>query len=130
MSIDYQHPPVAADSLEIIEVTREPAECLDGHFRVMGSERRLEIVGWVLAEGVDVSEVAVVAEGDQVAASPVAVARPDVAEKYPDRPAAASCGFRIELAGEGHGHSLLELFAVLEDETREPLGRILCRSQS
>ncbi|HEY2055028.1 MAG TPA: hypothetical protein VGH14_13940 [Solirubrobacterales bacterium] len=130
MSIDYQDRSVAPDSLEILEVTRETGERLDGHFRVMGSERRLEIVGWALAEEAIVSEVVVVAEGTQAAASPLAVERSDVAEKYPDRPAAATCGFRIELAGAGHGHSLLELFAVLEDGTREPLGRILCRSRS
>ncbi|MGH2940279.1 MAG: hypothetical protein ACRDPE_19405 [Solirubrobacterales bacterium] len=130
MSIDYQDRSVTAESLEILEVTRETGERLDGHFRVMGSERRLEIVGWALGEEAIVSEVVVVAEGTQAAAAPLAVERPDVAEKYPDRPAAATCGFRIELAGEGHGHSLLELFAVLEDETREPLGRILCHSRS
>ncbi|MBS1843447.1 MAG: hypothetical protein JST53_03425 [Actinobacteria bacterium] len=130
MSIDYQGTAVATDSLEILEVSRDRGEGLDGHFRVMGTERKLEIVGWTLAEEGTVREVVVVAEGTQVAAVPLTIERPDVAEKYPDRPDGARCGFRIELAGEGDGHSLLELFAVLEDETREPLGRILCHSRS
>lgn len=130
MSIDLQNSSVAAAGLEIVEVANEPGERLRGHFRVLGSDRRLEIVGWVLGAELAASEVVVVADGTQTAASPVAGARPDVAEKFPDQPAAATPGFRVELVGEGAGESLLELYAVLEDQTREPLGRILCRSRS
>ena len=130
MSIDFQHPAVATDSLEIVEVLQDRGERLRGHFRVLGDERRLEIVGWVLGVGQAATEVVVVADGARAAASPVDGERPDVAEKYPDQPGAADCGFRIELAGEGQGESLLELFAVLDDQTHEPLGRILCRSHS
>ena len=130
MSIDFQNPPAATEALEILEVIQEPGAGLRGHFRVLGRDRRLEIVGWALGEELAATEVLVVADGAQAAASAVDGERPDVAEKYPDRPAAASCGFRIELLGEGEGQSLLELFAVLEDQTREPLGRILCRSRS
>lgn len=130
MSIDFRHQPVNADSLEIVELDQAPGERLRGHFRALGSERRLEIVGWVLGKELVATEVVVVADGIQAAASPVDGDRPDVAEKFPDQPAAGSCGFRVELAGEGQGESTLELFAVLEDQTREPLGRILCRSRS
>jgi hypothetical protein len=130
MSIDFRNSPTVIEALEILEVIQEPGEDLRGHFRALGRDRRLEIVGWALGEELAATEVLVIAEGVQAAVSPVDGDRPDVAEKYPDRPAAASCGFRIELLGEGEGQSLLELFAVLEDQTREPLGRILCRSRS
>jgi len=130
MSIDFENTQVATDSLEIVEVLHDRGERLHGHFRVLGDERRLEIVGWALGVEQAATEVVVVADGARAAVSPVDGERPDVAEKYPDLPAAAGCGFRIELAGEGQGESLLELFAVLEDETHEPLGRIRCRSRS
>lgn len=130
MSIDFQHREAATDSLEIVEVAQDRGERLHGHFRVLGDDRRLEIVGWVLGVELAAGEVVVVADGAQAAASPVDGERPDVADKYPDNAGAAASGFRIELVGEGEGESLLELFAVLEDQTREPLGRILCRSRS
>lgn len=130
MSIDFQHSTFAGGSLEIVEVLQDRGERLRGHFRVLGDERRLEIVGWVLGVELAATEVVVVADGVQAAASPVDGDRPDVADKYPDHPAAAASGFRIELVGEGQGESVLELFAVLEDQTREPLGRTLCRSHS
>jgi hypothetical protein len=123
------NPPVSADGLEIVDVSQDPGARLRGHFRVRGQEgRRLEIVGWALGDEVAAATVVVVADGTEAGASPVAFARPDVAAMYPDEPAAATCGFRLELVGEGSGQSSLELFAVLEDESREPLGRILCRS--
>jgi hypothetical protein len=130
MSIDFQHREAATDSLEIVEVAQDRGDRLRGHFRVLGDDRRLEIVGWVLGVELVANEVVVVADGAQAAASPVDGDRPDVADKYPDQPAAAASGFRIELVGDGQGESMLELFAVLEDQTREPLGRILCRSRS
>jgi hypothetical protein len=122
---------VSGDGLEVIDVSQEPGERLRGHFRARADgDRRLEIVGWALGGDVAPTEVVVVADGTDVGVSPVVGERPDVAEKYPDEPAATSCGFRLELEGAGRGQSRLELFAVLEDETREPLGRILCRSLS
>jgi hypothetical protein len=130
MSVDFRSSPTVIEALEILEVIQEPGEDLRGHFRVLGRDRRLEIVGWALGEELAATEVLVIADGVQVAVSTVDGDRPDVAGKYPDRPAAAGGGFRIELLGEGGGQSLLELFALLEDQTREPLGRILCRSRS
>jgi hypothetical protein len=131
LSTASYNPPVAADGLEIVAVSQEPGARLRGHFRVRDQgERHLEIVGWALGDAVAATEVVVIADGSVAGSAPVAVERADVAEKYPDEPAAATCGFRLELVGEGNGQSRLELFAVLEDETREPLGRILCRSRS
>lgn len=131
MSTASHDPAVAADGLEIVDVSQESAEGLRGHFRVRDQgDRRLEIVGWALGGELAATEVVVVADGAEAGTAAVAGERPDVAEKYPDEPAAANCGFRLELVGEGSGQSRLELFAVLEDETRAPLGRILCRSLS
>jgi hypothetical protein len=131
LSIAFGNPPVAADGLEILDVIQDPGDRLRAHFRARADdERRLEIVGWVLGDEVAATEVVIVADGTEAGVSPVTIDRPDVAEKYPDEPTAATCGFRLVLAGEGQGQSRLELFAVLEDETREPLGRMLCRSLS
>lgn len=131
MSIAAQESPAATEGLEIIDLTHERGERLRAHFRArVYGDQRLEIIGWVLGDGAAVTAVVVVADGGEAGRCPVAGERPDLAEKYPDEPAAASCGFRVELAGEGQGQSRLELFALLEDETREPLGRILCRSLS
>lgn len=124
-------PLVAADGLEIIDVSQAQSERVRGHFRVRDQgDRRIEIVGWALGDGVPATEVVVVADGSVAGSAGVAIERPDVAEKYPEEDAAAACGFRLELVGEGSGQSRLELFALLEDETREPLGEILCRSLS
>jgi hypothetical protein len=130
MSIDFQSSRVATEGLEIVELTQQPGDRLRGHFRVLGDGCRLEIVGWALGKELAATEVVVVADGVQAAAAPIAIERPDVAEQNPEHPGAAICGFRVELVGEGQGDSVLEIFAVLEDETREPLGRIECRSRS
>jgi hypothetical protein len=130
MSIDFQRSQATVDGLEIVEVIQQSGDRLRGHFRALGDGRRLEIVGWALGGGLAATEVVVVADGVQAAAAPIAIERPDVAEQNPEHPGAAICGFRVELVGEGKGDSVLELFAVLEDQTREPLGRIECRSRS
>jgi hypothetical protein len=41
---------------------------------------------------------------------------------------AATAGFRLELAARGRGESQLEVWAVLKDESREPLGRIVVQT--
>lgn len=123
------NPPVAADGLEIIDVTTEPGGRVRGHFRVQDHEgRRLEIVGWTLGNQLAATEVVIVADGAVAGTAPVAVDRPDVAEKFPDVDGAPTSGFRLELVATGRGQSRLELYAVLEDESRESLGRILVKS--
>jgi len=125
------NPHVAADVLEIIDVTPEPGERVRGHFQARDRDGgRLEIVGWAVGIELAATEVVVVADGNDAGSAPLAVERPDVAEKFPDAPGAGASGFRLELVADGAGESQLDLYAVLEDESREPLGRILCRSHS
>jgi len=120
---------VAGDGIEVVDVAPDPGERVRGHFRVRkGDGRKIEIVGWVLGREVAATEVEVRAEGSVAGRAPVAVERPDVAESFPDVAEAASAGFRLELMAEGSGGSQLEVWAVLEDESREPLGRIAVKA--
>jgi hypothetical protein len=125
------NPRVAVDDLEIVDVSPDPGERVRGHFQARDRDGgRLEIVGWAFGAEIPVTEVVVVADGTDAGAAPLAVERPDVAEKFPDARGATTAGFRLELVANGEGESQLDLYAVLEDESREPLGRILCRSRS
>jgi SAM-dependent methyltransferase len=125
------NPRVAADVLEIVDVTPEPGERVRGHFQARDRDGgRLEIVGWVVGMELAATEVVVVADGADAGSAPLAVERPDVAEKFPDASGASTSGFRLELVADGAGESQLDLYAALEDGSREPLGRILCRSHS
>lgn len=125
------NPRVSADGLEIVDVTPDPGERLRGHFQARDREGgRLEIVGWVVGTELAATEVVVVADGADAGSAPLAVERPDVAEKFPDAPGASTSGFRLELAADGKGESQLDLYALMDDDSREPLGRILCRSRS
>ena len=120
---------VAGDELEIVEVTPDPGPRVRGHFRAReAGDLQLEIVGWVLGDEVPAVEVEVLAEGSVAGRAPVAVDRPDVAEKFPAVAEAATAGFRLELRARGSGESQLEVWAVLDDKSREPLGRILVRA--
>jgi hypothetical protein len=72
-----------------------------------------------------VQGVEIVADGALAAGAAPDLERPDVAECYPDEPAAPRCGFQVQLRADGRGESQLELFATLAGGAREPLGRIL-----
>jgi hypothetical protein len=123
------NPPVPADGLEIIDVAADPGERVRGHFRVRDHEGgKLEIVGWAFGRELAATEVVVVADGEVAGSAPVVSERPDVAEQFPEVTAAATSGFRLELVAKGRGESRLDLFAALEDESREPLGRILVKT--
>jgi len=125
------NPRVAADGVEIVDVTPDAGERVRGHFQARDRDRgRLEIVGWAVGVEQAATGVVVVADGADAGSAPLAVERPDVAEKFPDSPGAQTSGFRLELVANGAGESQLDLYAVLEDDSREPLGRILCRSRS
>jgi hypothetical protein len=122
-------PRVAGGELEIVDVAPDPGEGIRGHFQVRNEAGpKLEIVGWVLGQGAPAVEVEVRAEGSVAGRTPVAIDRPDVAEKFPDVVEAATAGFRLELMAQGGGESQLEVWAVLKDDSREPLGRILVRA--
>lgn len=125
------NPRLAADGLEIVDVTPDPGERVRGHFQARDRDGgRLEIVGWAVGVEHAATGVVVVADGSDAGSAPLAAERPDVAEKFPGAPGASTSGFRLELVANGAGESQLDLYAVLEDESREPLGRILCRSRS
>lgn len=125
------NPRVAADVLEIVDVTVDSGERVRGHFQARDRDGgRLEIVGWAVGAELAATGVVVVADGSDAGSAPLAVERPDVAEKFPDAAGASTSGFQLELVADGAGESQLDLYAVLEDESREPLGRILCRSRS
>lgn len=120
---------VTADALEIVDVAPDPGERVKGHFRVRDREdTRLEIIGWALGQEVPATEVEVIVDGAVAGSAPVAEDRPDVGEKFSGVPEAATSGFRIELEAKGKGQSQLDVYAVLKDESREPLGRIVVKT--
>lgn len=120
---------VPGEELEIVDAAPDPGERVRGHFRVRsGDERKVEIVGWALGREQSATAVEVLADGAVAGRAPIAIERPDVAEKFPEAAEAASAGFRLELAAKGRGESRLEVFVVLKDESREPLGRIVVRT--
>jgi hypothetical protein len=122
-------PGVAGDELEIVDVAPDPGARVRGRFRVRGAgDLQLEIAGWVLGDEVPAVEVEVLAEGSVAGRAPVAIDRPDVAEKFPEAAEAATAGFQLELKAQGSGESQLEVWAVLDDDSREPLGRIVVRT--
>jgi predicted SAM-dependent methyltransferase len=121
---------VADDDLEIVDVAHDPGTGVKAHFTVhKGDGRKVTIVGWALGDDVPVTEVEVLADGSIAGRTPITLERPDVAEHYPDASGAATSGFQLELIAGGRGESQLELFAVLNDESREPLGRILVKAE-
>jgi SAM-dependent methyltransferase len=123
------NPRVTGDGFEIIDVAADPGERVRGHFQVRDHEDgKLEIIGWALGREIAATEVVVVADGAVAGSAPVAVDRPDVAEKFPDVAEAPTSGFRLELLAKGRGESQLDVYAVLKDESREPLGRIVVKT--
>lgn len=118
-----------AEELEILDIAQTPTERVKGHLRVQkGEEQKLEIMGWVLGQDSPATEVEVMA-GDEVAGrASVVMERPDVAERFPDAPEAATAGFRLDLAARGKGESRLEVRAVLKDGSREELGEVVVKA--
>lgn len=124
-SLPY-NPPVPAGGIEIVDLTSDPGEGVRGHLTAREREdRRLEIAGWVLGLKLPVTEVEVTVGGAVAATAPVKIDRPDVADNFPGVAGAGTSGFRLELRAHGDGESQLEVHAVLEDESRQPLGRVL-----
>ncbi len=121
---------VPGDKLEILEVTPDPGERVRAHFSVVeGDGLKVEIVGWALGNEHSATEVEVLADGAVAGRAPLNVERPDVAEAFPDDAAAGTAGFELELMAKGRGESQLELYAVLDDDSREPMGRIVVRAE-
>lgn len=118
-----------AEELEILDIAQTPTERVKGHLRVQkGDAQKLEIMGWVLGQDSPATEVEVMA-GDEVAGrASVVMERPDVAERFPEAPEAATAGFRLDLAARGKGESRLEVRAVLKDGSREELGEVVVKA--
>jgi hypothetical protein len=115
----------SAGELEILDIAQAPSDRVRGHFQARGTDGpKLEILGWVLGVESPATEVRVTVVGTVAGAVSVALERPDVAERFPDVAEAATAGFRIELAAQGSGKSELRIWAQLEDESRESLGRV------
>jgi len=120
---------LVGSELEIVDVAQDPGERIKGHFRAQkGEGDQLEIFGWAIGNDSPATEVEVKTEGSVAGRTSVALDRPDVAERFPDVAEAATSGFRLELAARGRGESQLEVWAVLKDESREPLGRIVVQT--
>ena len=102
-----------------------PNQSLWGALRVMSAEgSRLELVGWALGKGAEVSQIEVMADDQVVASARLTLARPDVAAQFPDRESAANCGFQVAMEAQGEGKSTLYVWATLSDGCRSPLGEI------
>lgn len=102
-----------------------PTPNLWGAFRVKSSEgNRLELVGWALGAASEVKEIEVLAGGSVVGSAAPNIARADLAEEFPDRRSASTCGFEVALEALGNGESSLELRAILEDGTEVAMGEI------
>ncbi len=115
--------------LEILDIVQTASDRVNGHFRVRKSDgQKLEIFGWVLGQESPATEVEVL-DGETVAGrTSVVLDRPDVAEKFPDLAEAATAGFQLDLAALGKGESQLEVWALLKDESREPLGHVVVKA--
>jgi hypothetical protein len=113
-------------SLQIEELKSAlPSDQLWGAFRVQEAEgSRIVVVGWVLGIGQEVKSVQIRAKGSVVASAAPTMPRPEVAEQFPDRDTAGTCGFGLTLEAKGKGASILVVEAVLEDGTTSPMGEI------
>jgi hypothetical protein len=116
----------ADSSLQVEELSNAlPSAELWGFFRVKATEgSRLELMGWVLGTAAEVQKIEVLAGDKVVAATEPGLSRPEVAEEFPDREAAAESGFELTIEARGKGQSTLELRATLEDGTEAPMGRL------
>lgn len=90
----------------------------------------IDISGWVLGKEHRAIAVEVVYAGVEIRTVPISVARPDVAAHFPQAPGAIKSGFwtPVLLLGITSDFELL-VQAVLQDESRVPLGVIRGRRQ-
>jgi glycosyltransferase involved in cell wall biosynthesis/SAM-dependent methyltransferase len=121
-------------AIEVVEVARAaPDERLwganvegpqPGDAQVDGG---IEVVGWVLGRSAPVVRVELCSGDAVVGSAKVNVRRPDLAQAFPELTQRAGGGFRARLNLLGEAERELELVAVLGDEARVPLGRIVAR---
>ncbi|MBS1886489.1 MAG: hypothetical protein JSU06_04795 [Actinobacteria bacterium] len=114
-------------ALEVENVTNAlPNDRLWGSFRVREIEgNRLALIGWVLGASAEVDRIDIVDDADTVVATVAPeLPRTDIAAEFPDRPAAATCGFELAVEAEGRGAGHLQLRAVFNDGTEAPIGTL------
>jgi glycosyltransferase involved in cell wall biosynthesis len=121
-------------AVEVVEVARAvPDDRLwggniesprPGDARVDGG---IEVVGWVLGRSAPAVRVELRSGEAVVGDAKLSVPRPDLAEAFPDVPERAGGGFRARLNLLGEAERELELVAVLRDDARVPLGRVIAR---
>jgi hypothetical protein len=113
--------------VDVEDVVNTPSNGgVQAYFKVKEtSGNLLRIVGWAFMPGDEAPAIEVKARDEVVGSARPLIARPDVAELYPAVEAAAQSGFEITLEAHGSGRSELELEAVLPDESRQSLGRIV-----
>ena len=85
----------------------------------------LDVLGWALGEDAPVEAVELSHQGEVFRRVPVKVARPDLAEAFPDVAWSGTAGFaaRINLVATG-GRLELEVHAVLAGDRRVSIGRV------
>lgn len=102
-----------------------PNASLWGSLKVQSAEgSRLELIGWALGASADVERIEVVAGGAVVASTAPSLPRPEIASEFPDREAAARCGFQVVIEARGKGLSILDVRAALSDGTAAPMGQL------
>jgi glycosyltransferase involved in cell wall biosynthesis len=86
----------------------------------------LVLMGWVLGKTSPAVAVEVLGEGGSVLRRlPLNDRRPDIREAFPDVPGAENSGFRTTISALGVASDIeLEVRAVLEDQSRIPIGVI------
>jgi hypothetical protein len=114
-----------AGEMEILDASPVPSNRIKGHCKAcVKAGPKLEIFGWAVGVESPAKEVTVTAAGAVAGRVPVSLERADVAKRFPDLGGSATSGFRIELVPRGSGESELRVWVQLEDESREPLGRV------
>lgn len=86
-----------------------------------------DLVGWVISQTSPTEGVEVVHEDAVIQRVPISVTRPDVADAFPRITGAEQSGFRATVTVPSTSESDLVLRAVLQDDTRVPLGVIRAR---
>jgi len=115
----------AAPPIEVLEeLHASPDRRARGSFRVARADSVLELAGWALGLDSAVIEIEVSVAGEIVGRAAPTGERPDIAAAFPDRGAAASCGFALALKPSGAGQSRLSVDAALADGTRVTLGEL------
>ncbi len=85
------------------------------------------VAGWVLGQGSPAVTVEVVHDGTVLQSAPIDIRRPDIEVGFPGVAGAEESGFRTAVAAANTGESELLVQAVLQDESRVPLGVIRAR---